>query len=107
MTVVRGEGECMAIVNGVVQKEIARLQAENRRRAERERMELRREISAARAEADTVRRSRNRMLEERLFDIRRLYDPPEHRIRTKIRESASTAWAVVMGTMIVILGLDR
>lgn len=97
MSVIRGQGECEAIINGVVQKEIQRLQEINKRQLDDERQLLRMEINYLRSESDTIRASRNKMLRKSIREL-------EHRLNDKglfarIIDSIQNAWGMTYGVV--------
>lgn len=80
-TVIRGEGECRAYMNGVVQEEIRRQQAQMRARNER---------------ASMVESSRNRMLAARMDEINRRARRRPNPLR-RMADGIANAWAVIWG----------
>lgn len=84
VTVIRGEGECQAYINGVASAEIRRQQ--ERMRAETER-------------ARTVEASRDRLLSRRLAEIIRELDARPGLLR-RIWRGAVNAWALFWATLI-------
>ena len=82
VTVIRGEGECQAFINGVADEEIRRKQDHMRAATERARV---------------VKTSRNRLLARRMAAItRKLNRKPNlfQRIWAPVAESWAMAWAV-------------
>lgn len=99
MTVVRGHGECEAVVNGVVNAEIKRLQLEARKQLDAERDAMQTEL----VRAEVIEVARNRMLAEKLDAVR-------ERMATKRQPKIVTAYEVSVATVICfidrILGRD-
>lgn len=82
-TIIRGNGECQAYINGVVMKEMKRL---NERHAA--------EMRSKQFELDSVRKHRNRLLASKLdggYDNRSKWQ----RFKDRVREKVCVAWAVV------------
>lgn len=80
-TVIRGQGECEAYMNGVVMKEMKRLNA----------------IHAA--EMGTVKNHRNRLLAERLEKLK-----PVQKVSLweRLKDFVATAWAQFFGLMLAL-----
>ena len=66
MSVIRGEGQCEAIVNGVVQQELRRLQEISKRQLDDERELIRAELKQLRGENAAMRYTRGKHNRERL-----------------------------------------
>lgn len=81
-TVIRGSGECQAYINGVVMQEMKRL---NERHAA--------EMKASTEKLECVRRSRDRMREAKLREMRN-GQSRKPRIGERIRKALVTAYAV-------------
>ena len=85
MTVIRGNGECEAIVNGVVNQELRKLR-------ERDKANLR----TCEANLEVTRQSRNRMLANQLKAL-------EHALsKRRTLRRVATAWAVFYATLLMI-----
>ena len=84
VTVIRGQGECQAYINGVASAEIRRQQ--DRMRAETER-------------ARTVEASRDRLLTCRLTEIAEKLDARPGLLH-RLHQRAVDAWALLWGTFI-------
>lgn len=99
MTVVRGHGECEAVVNGVVNAEIKRLQREAQAQFDAERSALQTEL----VRAEVIEESRNRMLAAKLDELR-------ERLSKKRQSKIVDAYEVSVATVICfidrILGRD-
>ena len=69
MTVIRGGGECQTVINGVVSRELERIQTEQREKLNAERETLRREYDDLVGKSGMVLNSRNKLLAQRLTEI--------------------------------------
>lgn len=87
MTVIRGEGECQAIVNGVIDRELQRKQEE-----------LRKEKEIIEARLSIVVKQRDRLLAEEMCR-RKAYRPPLHR---RILDTIETAYALTAATILLL-----
>lgn len=105
MSVIRGEGQVEAIMNGVVQKELQRLQELSRKQLDEERIALRMEMNYLRAESDTIRASRNKMLGQKLIEL----EDELSNISTfaRIIDGLQTAWGITYGTVSCMLSSLR
>lgn len=83
MTVIRGNGECTALMNSVVNEEMRKLNEQHRR-----------ETSAMQEEMRTVKRHRDGLLSDRLGCITRRASRREGPIRRAL-ERVVNAWAIV------------
>ena len=81
MTVIRGNGECRAYMNGVVQEEIRRQQARMRGECER---------------ARTVEASRNRLLADRCHEYDRMTKRRPISFFDRIENTWCMVWAVLI-----------
>lgn len=78
-TIIRGNGECEAYMNGVVNKEMKRLNAMHA------------------AEMATVRQHRNRLLSDRM---KALQPAKKVRMRDRLKDRIATAWAKLFGLLL-------
>lgn len=92
MTVVRGQGECEAIVNGVVSAELKRQQAMARAKLDAEREEMNRRIE----KADKAEARHRKMLAKRVKDIEAMFVPEKTTVLQTLYEKS-------MGLIVVIL----
>ena len=84
MTVIRGEGECVALMNNVVMEEMARMN---------------KKLSAMNAELTTVKSKRNEKNARELNDIRaRLNAKPS--LWARFVEKIEIAWCVLFATLV-------
>ena len=83
MTVIRGNGECLALMNSVVNEEMRRLNEQHRR-----------ETTAMQEEMRTVKRHRDGLLSDRLGCVLRRTSRREGPIRRAF-ERIVNAWAIV------------
>ena len=88
MTLIRGKGECQAIMNNVVMEEMARM---NRRHKY--------EMDTMSGELAAARIHRNKLLAKELEDLRvRLAKPTS--LWERFKEKVEIAWCVFFGTLI-------
>lgn len=99
MSVVRGEGECLVIVNNVVQKEITRLQRIEREKLEAEKEQMAKAMRKLKGECTAARQSRNRLLGEKM---RELNEGKIRRMRFKYKVSMSFGWVMATLTALVL-----
>lgn len=83
LTVIRGNGDCIALMNGIVKEEIVKM---NERHAL--------EMSRKQVELDTARGTRNAMRQERLEAYRELDSRPKSAFK-RLLEPLETFWCVL------------
>lgn len=88
MTVIRGDGECQTLMNGVIQKDIERLNVEHNK-----------ELEDLKFRLETVTKNRDRLQANVINDINEMVE--EHvKVIDKIRDGIEYAWCMMWGMIL-------
>ena len=91
MTVIRSEGECLELVNGVLQKDIEKLKEQHMKELDRMRFEL-----------ETVREQRDKLRSHVIKSIDEMMEE-DVRVIDKIVDGIEYAWCVMWGLILTYL----